>query len=128
MFRADSENIEEFRRRVKNGVSNLKGLEIADELSVEIISQLVEAKKTSSEMTTLIYGLRRGDEGFESSYGKIRREIRILESKGLVSRKLFGRDKPYKITELATIPPRSSFPVMPPPSDDARICPRRRSV
>jgi hypothetical protein len=31
----------------------------------------------------------------------VNREIRRLESKGLVSRKLFGNNKPYRLTQLA---------------------------
>jgi len=99
--RAGSEKIEELNRRVRSGVSKLGGLEIGDQLAVEVLSRLVEGRRTSSEIVTLIYGLKRGDEGFESSYGRVRREIRKLESKGLISRNLFGREKPYRLTQLA---------------------------
>jgi hypothetical protein len=103
VFRADHENIDELQRRVKQGVSKLKGLDLGDELGVEILSQLVEGRKSASEIVELIYGLRRGDEGHKSCHGRVSREIRRLESKGLVSRVLFGREKPYRLTELAVI-------------------------
>jgi hypothetical protein len=78
-------------------------LDIGDELGVEILSQLVEGRKSASEIVELVYGLRRGDDGHKSCHGKVSREIRRLESKGLVSKSLFGREKPYRLTDLAVI-------------------------
>jgi hypothetical protein len=104
VFRADSdqqEKIESLQLRVKEGVSKLRGLDIGDQLAVEILSQLVDGRKNASEIVELIYGLKRDDEGFNSSYNRVSREIRRLESKGLVSRALFGKEKPYRLTELA---------------------------
>ena len=104
MFRAGSdniENVEKLRHKVRNGVSKLKGLDIGDELAVEIMAQLVEGRRTVSEVVERTYGLCVSDEGFHSSYNRVSREIRRLESKGLVSRKLLGRDKPYRLTQLA---------------------------
>ena len=103
MFRADSENIEDLKQRVREGVSKLKGLEIGDSLAIEILSKLVDGKRTASEIVEEIYGISSSEEGFQSTYGKVRREIRRLESKGLVSRKLFGNEKPYGLTDLAVI-------------------------
>ena len=101
MFRASSESVDDLYRRVQKGVSRLKGLEIEDVVSVEILVQLLECKMTVSEIVERIYGVTSSDEGFKSSYGKVWRQIRQLESKGLVSRKVFGRDKPYRLTDLA---------------------------
>ena len=95
------DKVEHLQRRVKNGVSKLKGLDIGDELAVEILAQLVDGRKNTSEVVALVYGLKRDDEGYHSSYNRITREIRRLESKGLVSRALFGKEKPYRLTELA---------------------------
>ncbi len=106
MFRADSDNIEQvdqLQRRVREGVSRLKGIEIGDELSIEVLAQPIENRKSQSEIVEGVYGLSRPDEGFKSCYTRIGRELRRLESKGLVSRKLFGRDKPYRLTQHAVI-------------------------
>ncbi len=103
VFRADSDNIDDLKRRVRNGVSKLRGLEVGDELGVEVLAQLVDGKMTASEIVERVYGITSSDEGFNSAYGKVRREIRKLESKGLVSRKLFGNEKPYGLTDLAVI-------------------------
>ena len=103
MFRADPKNVDDLKGKVKEGITKLKGLEIGDELAVEILSQLVEGKKTPAEIVERVYGLQNPDEGFISSYGRVWREIRRLEGKGLVSRNLFGKDKPYRLTQLAII-------------------------
>ena len=103
MFRAGSEDIDQLQRRVREGISRLKGLEVGDDLGVELLSQLVSGKKNASEIVELIYGFSRSEEGYKSSYGRVRREICRLESKGLVSRKLFGKEKPYRLTQLAII-------------------------
>ena len=104
MFRADSdsiENIDKLNKRVREGVSRLRGLDVGDVLFIEILAQLVDGRKSSTEVVELIYGLRKGEEGFISCYSRVSREIKKLESRGLVSRKMFGRDKPYRLTELA---------------------------
>jgi hypothetical protein len=103
VFRADSENIENLHNRVRQGVSKLRGLDIGDDLGIEILSQLVDGRKSVSEIVELVYGLRRGDEGHKSCHGKVSREIKRLESKGLVSKAIFGRDRPYRLTDLAMI-------------------------
>ncbi len=101
VFRAGSDDIDDLKRRVVDGVSKLKGLDIGDDLAVEILGQLVHGKRTLTEISEGVYGLGRSDEGFQSCYTKVRREIRRLESRGLVSRKLFGNNKPYRLTRLA---------------------------
>ncbi len=104
VFRVESRNIRRvLQRRVRKGISKLRGLEIGDELGVEILSRLVDGRWTASEIVELVYGLGNGEEGYKSCHGKISRELRKLESKGLVSRSPFGREKPYRLTELAVI-------------------------
>ena len=103
VFRAGSEDIDDLKQRVVDGVSKLKGLDVGDELAVEILGQLVQGRRTLTEITEGIYGLSRSDEGFRSSFNRVGREVRRLESKGLVSRKLFGNNKPCRLTQLAII-------------------------
>jgi DNA-binding HxlR family transcriptional regulator len=99
------DRIDGLKERVEEGVSKLRGLDIGDQLAVEILSQLVYGRKTTTEITEGIYGLGRSDEGFKSSYTRVGRQIRQLESKGLVSRRLFGNDKPYRRWELEVLSP-----------------------
>jgi len=99
----DSDGIEELHRRVRDGVSRLRGLEMGNELGVEILSRLVDGNRTVSEIVEQIYGVKSSEEGFFTCYTRTRREVRKLESKGLVSRSLLGRDRPYRLTNLAVI-------------------------
>ena len=98
-----ADDIEDLQDRVRSGISRLRGLEIGDEMAIEILANLIEGRKTVAEVVERIYGLGSHDEGYFSAYSRTRREIRRLESKGLVSRRVFGRDKPYRLTDLATI-------------------------
>ena len=101
VFRVGQDNIDQLHGKVKEGVSKLRGLEIGDELLVEILGQLVEGRKTITELVEGVYGIHPSEEGFKSSHTRITRGIKRLESKGLASRKLLGRDRPYKLTQLA---------------------------
>jgi hypothetical protein len=103
VFRTGSDDIDNLKQRVEDGVSKLKGLDIGDELAIEILSQLVQGRKTITEITEGIYGLSRSDEGFRSCFNRVGREVRRLESKGLVSRRLFGKNRPCRLTQHAVI-------------------------
>ena len=95
------DRIQELRKTVRVGVGALRGLDIADQLQVEILSQLIENRATLTELVLGIYGVANQDPGFNSCFSRVRRAARRLESKGLVSRGLFGNDRPYRLTDLA---------------------------
>jgi len=101
--RGDTDKLDELEHRVYSGVSKLRGIDLGDEVEVEILSQLVGSRRTATEIVEGIYGLGSRDEGFSSSYTRVRRGIRRLEARGLVSTNLLGRDKPYRLTDLAII-------------------------
>jgi hypothetical protein len=48
-----------------------------------------------------LYSLRPGDDGYNTQYTRLRREVGDLEARGFVSRRLLGRDRPYRLTQLA---------------------------
>ena len=77
--------------------------ELKDLTQVSIVRELLGGRRTSSELAEAVYGIRRGEVGFDSCYTRIRRAVADLESRGFVSRRLFGRDKPYYLTQLAVI-------------------------
>jgi hypothetical protein len=77
--------------------------ELKDLTQVSIVRELLGGRRTSSELVEAVYGVRRGELGFDSCYTRIRRAVADLESKGFVSRRLFGRDKPYYLTQLAVV-------------------------
>ena len=103
MSRGGPRELDELEHKVHTGVSKLRGLDIGDELEVEILAKLVSTRRTITEIVEAVYGLASGEEGFSSSYTRVRRGIRRLESRGLVSTTLLGRDKPYRLTDLAVI-------------------------
>jgi hypothetical protein len=86
---------------VRSGVSRLRGVDLSDGLELEILSELIEGGRTQAELVEKIYGVGRGDDGFLSCYTRVRRAVKRLESKGLVATRVFGREKPYRLTDLA---------------------------
>jgi hypothetical protein len=98
-----ADDITDLQDKIRSGISRLKGLDIGDETAIEILANLIGGRKTVAEIVERIYGLGSKDEGYFSAYTRVNRVIRRLESKGLVSRRVFGRDKPYRLTDLAII-------------------------
>ncbi len=96
-----SKALVELESRISRSTKALMEGEFKDLVQVGIVRELLSGSRTSSELVETIYGVRRGDEGFQSHYTRIRREIADLESKGFVSRRLFGRNRPYRLTQLA---------------------------
>jgi len=92
-----------FRAVVREGVSKLQGLDVGDEFQVLVLSELVDGSRTISELVESIYGVNRSEEGFGSAYTRVRRTIKRLESRGLVSTRMFGKEKPYRLTGLAVM-------------------------
>ena len=96
-----SKALSDLESQIAGSMKTLVEAELKDLAQVGIVRELLSGNRTSSEIVDALYGVRRGDEGFQSHYTKIRREIADLESKGFVSRRLFGRDRPYRLTQLA---------------------------
>ena len=98
-------NLTEVRRAIKervlNAIGELGQLDVQDLTQARIIAALLTGQRTVSELVEEIYGQRRGDEGYMGSYSKIRRAVMVLASHGYVSTKLFGKDKPYRLTKYA---------------------------
>ena len=71
-------------------------------LQTAITQELLSGRRTVAELTEAIFLIKPGDAEYNTQYSRIRREIRLMESRGfVVSRKPFGRDKPYSPTQLA---------------------------
>jgi hypothetical protein len=87
-----------------------------DTLQSEILGELMEGRRTLAEMVDILFGVRYGDDSFDAHYSQLRRAISGLEKRGFVAREgLFGREKPYRLTQfgvakLATISPDMSQP------------------
>ncbi len=75
------------------------GLETA--LEAEIVANLLEGKRTIGDLVEVIYNRRGDDPEFHRCYMRVYRALQRLGRKGYVSRKLFGSEKPYRLTSLA---------------------------
>lgn len=75
--------------------------ELTNVVQVQIVEELIGGKRTVAELVTSLYGLKMGDPGYKTHYSQIHKELRQMGAKGLVSRKLLGRDKPYRLTQMA---------------------------
>jgi hypothetical protein len=86
--------------RLLRSVGSLRHLEL-NMLEVEILSRLMEGRRTRNELVEGIFSVRKGQPDYVASYTKIRRGLEDLESRGFVSTPLFAKEKPYKITSYA---------------------------
>jgi len=70
--------------------------ELRPPLEAEIVIRLMDGRRTAPELTGEIFG---NHEEYRTEYARIRRELKRLESKGVVAATtLFGRKRPYRIT------------------------------
>jgi len=89
-------------------------------LEADIMDRLIEGRRTAVELVVEIYGLSREDPAYRAACIRVRRALRGLEHRGMVSTKLFGRDKPYRLTRhgvalLASISEETDGPTLLPP-------------
>ncbi len=86
---------------IEDSVRALGALGLGSELHTEMLRHLIHGPRTITELVELVYGVSRNGQSFPADYMKIRRAVRKLESRGLVSTRVFGRDKPYRLTRHA---------------------------
>jgi DNA-binding PadR family transcriptional regulator len=85
--------------RLRKSVRILGEIEPRSELQIAIIESLLEGPRTIAELSREILG--EGPEVYQAQYMKVQRAIRLLESRGYVSTRLFGKPKPYRLTPYA---------------------------
>lgn len=93
--------LDDMESRLKGSMKSLVDSEFRSLAQVAIVRELLSGKRTVTELVEALYELKRGDEGFKTQYTRVMREVARLESKGFVSRRLFGRERPYRLTQLA---------------------------
>ncbi len=91
----------ELRERINSSLSDLVRAQFTDLLQVEILLELLNGRRTVAELVAAIYEVGDRDPGFKTYYTKVSRSTSELRSRGLLSRSLLGREKPYHITQLA---------------------------
>lgn len=77
---------------------DMKRMRITSVVDIEILTCLVEGRRTVGELAEQIYGARRTDPGYHTYYMKVRRAVKDLQRRGYVATRLFGKEKPYKLT------------------------------
>ncbi len=75
--------------------------ESEEPLQIGVIRSLVNGPRSVAELVEEIYGVAKGQPGYMTSYTRTRRALAKLSARGLVSRKIFGSAKPYRLTHHA---------------------------
>lgn len=78
----------------------IDGAILANVTQVRIVQELLKGRRTVARLVEEFHGLRKGDADYSTYYSRVRKEMEDLESKGMISRRMFGRDKPYSLTQL----------------------------
>ena len=85
---------------VQDSQNELEVSVLSNVTQVRIVQELLKGRRTVARLVEEFYGLRKGDPEFSTHYSRVRKEIEDLESLAIVSRKMFGRDKPYSLTQI----------------------------
>ncbi len=86
-------------------------------LQAEILRELLIGERTVTELTFTIFHSDYQDKEFEVYHGRVRRAVKSLEKKGFIARRsLFGREKPYKLTQYGGAKVLSIIPDMSEPA------------
>jgi hypothetical protein len=89
------------RSAMLKDLSYLKVLGVDTVLETEIIVRLLDGRKTAGELVESIFSRGNDDPDFHQYYMRVCRCLKGLESKGYVSRQLFGSRKPFRLTRHA---------------------------
>ncbi len=68
-------------------------------LEVEVLARLVDGRRTVNELVLEIYGTWKDRSGFVADYNRVRRALKNLERRGLVSAPLLSKEKLYRLTQ-----------------------------
>jgi hypothetical protein len=89
------------KKRIRHDIRRLGASGLATPLEAEIVVQLLDGRRSPAELAQLIYRQSGGNPVPHHQYMRVSRALRNLESRGYVSRNMFGLPKPYKLTRHA---------------------------
>ena len=95
------DSFQELRNKINGSLSELVRAQFTDLLQVEILLELLNGSRTVAELVVAIYQVGDKDPGFKTCYTRVSRTAAELRSRGLLSRSLLGKEKPYHLTQLA---------------------------
>lgn len=93
-----AERLSRLREEILRSSRSVREAELRSSLEMDIISSLVEGEKTITELVEVIFHGRGENPDFETQYMRVWRAAQDLASKGYLARRLFGKEKPYRIT------------------------------
>ena len=94
------ESLSRVQREIARAIDDLAEANLSNAVQVRLVQELLQGRRTTTELVKMLYGLGRGDPGFSTHYYRIGLELRELESRGIVWRRPFGKDRPYALTQV----------------------------
>ncbi len=92
---------DEPKEAVRKAAIKILAEEQGESLQVGVIKGLVDGPRSVAELVEEIYGVVKGEPSYMTSYTRTRRALAKLSARGMVSRKVFGSTKPYRLTRHA---------------------------
>ncbi len=103
----DNDKLRESLAQMHNQMASLQDLQhelnvavLANVTQVKIVQELLKGRRTVARLVEELDGLRKGDPDYSTCYSRVRKETKDLENRAIVSRRMFGRDRPYSLTQL----------------------------
>ena len=81
-------------------IKSLDHLEERELSYTRLLILLLGRNRSIGDLVTIIYGMKSDQPGYRKLYMRVSRRLKSLQSKGFVSKALFGKEKPYRITRL----------------------------
>jgi len=88
------------RSSLRSALRNLREVELSPN-ELNVLEELLKGRRTIPELVLLMYGKGIEDAEYRTYYMRVRRAVARLESKGMISTRLFGKKKPYKLSRHA---------------------------
>ncbi len=88
-------------QEVRGAIKKFQTPQAGSLLEARIIAELSAGRRSIAELTCQIFETNRDKPEYAASYDRVRRALRILEGRGYVSHRLFGKERPYTLTQLA---------------------------
>ena len=88
------------RKEVGRQARQIRESNLRSPLEIEIVSLLIEGRRTARELTEEIYDTGSGGH-LAVEYARVRRCLKGLEARGYVAAAtIFGRERPYRLTRF----------------------------
>ena len=95
------ESLRALKENVAHSVSQLARTDLKDVLQAEILLELMKGQRTTNELVEAVYHVSPDNPGYRTCYTRVGRNLADMRSRGYVSRRLLGKEKPYRMTPLA---------------------------